>query len=113
MTEKLLILFLIKHFLIDFVTQTEYQWKNKGTFLHPGGLLHSSLHGLGTYIILLNTGIDPVSMGILDFGTHYTIDFCKTNLNKILNIGAESQIFWFLVGLDQLLHYLVYIYIIF
>jgi len=113
MVEQLLILFFIKHFLVDFVCQTEYQWKNKGTLFHPGGLIHSGLHGLATYVILMGFVANPIPLALLDSVTHYTIDYTKTNLNKILGIGAESQTFWVLVGLDQLLHYLVYIYIIF
>lgn len=46
MITLLLILFLFtKHFIIDFLLQGQYQWKNKGTYGHPGGLLHSALHG--------------------------------------------------------------------
>ena len=113
MVEKLLILFLIKHFLVDFVCQTQYQWKNKGTFLHPGGLIHSGLHGLSSYVILLGYVANPIPLALLDCVTHYAIDYTKSNLNRILQIGPESPIFWGFVGLDQLLHYLVYIYIIF
>jgi hypothetical protein len=38
----------VKHFLFDFVFQTPYQLKHKGVYGHPGGLLHSGLHVLGT-----------------------------------------------------------------
>lgn len=113
MVEKLLVLFLIKHFVIDFVLQTEYQWRNKGTFMHPGGLLHSGMHGIATYLILSLNGLDALNFALLDGISHYIIDFCKTNTNKILGLDANSQLFWVLVGLDQLAHYLVYTYIIF
>jgi Protein of unknown function (DUF3307) len=112
--EILLIVFLIKHFIIDFVLQTEYQWKNKGTFMHPGGLLHSGLHGISAYAILSYFGVDEaLQFALLDGLSHYFIDFTKTNTNKLLKVGPESQTFWVLVGLDQLAHYFVYIYIIF
>lgn len=114
MLVNILILFFIKHFIIDFVLQTEYQWKNKGTLMHPGGLLHSGLHGIATYSILSYFGInEAVEFALFDGVSHYFIDFTKTNTNKLLNIGPESQLFWLLVGLDQLAHYFVYIYIIF
>ena len=42
-----------KHFLFDFVFQTPYQLKNKGTYGHPGGLLHAGLHAAGSLPAIL------------------------------------------------------------
>ncbi len=33
--------FLCTHFLVDFVLQTPFQYRNKGTYGHAGGLLHA------------------------------------------------------------------------
>ena len=46
-----MVLLQMKHFAVDFLLQTRYQWENKGTYLHPGGLLHAGLHGLGTLAV--------------------------------------------------------------
>lgn len=49
----LFILFQIKHFICDFPLQAfPYQYLNKGTYGHPGGLIHATIHYIGTYIIL-------------------------------------------------------------
>ena len=30
-----MVLLQMKHFAVDFLLQTRYQWENKGTYLHP------------------------------------------------------------------------------
>ena len=42
----------VKHFLLDSPLQTPYMYLNKGTFLHPGGLLHAWVHAVGTMAAL-------------------------------------------------------------
>ena len=37
-----------KHFIFDYVLQTPFQFRNKGTYGHPGGILHSGLQAIGT-----------------------------------------------------------------
>lgn len=49
MLTLLIFLLFTKHFIVDFPLQWEYQWKNKGTYGHPGGIIHAALHGIGTY----------------------------------------------------------------
>ena len=50
----LLIALLTKHLIVDFPLQAfPYQYKNKGTYGHPGGLLHAGLHLLGTFLVLV------------------------------------------------------------
>ena len=101
-----------KHFLADFVLQREYQYKNKGIYGHPGGLLHSGIHMVGTLIILLFflplklTLILVAGEGII----HYHVDWAKSNLNKIMNLRVtEDNRYWFWFGFDQFLHHMTYI----
>jgi hypothetical protein len=49
----LMLLLTIKHFIFDFLYQPPYQWQNKGTYGHWGGLVHSGQHALSTFLILL------------------------------------------------------------
>jgi hypothetical protein len=108
---ELLILALLfsKHFIIDFPLQTPYQWQNKGTYGHPGGLLHSGLHGAATFVIL--SFFTPVAylFAIADFLVHYHIDWAKVKLNGHLQLTPENPRFWTLLGLDQYLHAMTYI----
>ena len=110
MIEPLILLFLFsKHFIIDFPLQTPYQYLNKGKYGHPGGLLHASLHGLGTYAILL--WITPVAylFAIADFLIHYHIDWAKVKINTHYGWKPSDDQFWTLLGLDQYLHAMTYI----
>lgn len=106
-----LLLFLFtKHFIVDFPLQGEYQWRNKGTYLHPGGILHSGLHGIGTFISLYWYAPDiALWLAIADMHIHYHIDWAKMNLNDMFEWNPSHKEFWILLGIDQYLHSLTYI----
>lgn len=55
MNIELLLMFLLvtKHFFVDFLWQPEYEWKNKGTLGHWGGIRHSLKHGIVSALIFL------------------------------------------------------------
>ncbi len=111
----LLALFGIKHFVVDFLLQKPYQFLNKGTYGHPGGLLHAGLHGLGTIAILWIFADLPwiLTMAVFDVILHYHIDWAKVKINKHFGWAANThEEFWWLLGFDQLLHWLTYCAII-
>ena len=111
---EILALLFLKHFIIDFPLQTPYQYLNKGTYGHPGGILHSALHGFGTWLCLFWYTPAAVTMAFVDFIVHYNVDWAKMNINKKLNLGPlSSEKFWWLLGFDQLLHSLTYLAIIY
>jgi len=108
----------VKHFLMDFIWQYPWHYKNKGTYGHPGGIVHSLEHLLGTAIVL---GVVSQSYGnlwsaekiawicLMDGVIHYHVDWAKVKLNKHYEWGATThEEFWVLLGLDQLLHMLTY-----
>jgi hypothetical protein len=110
----LFLLFFTKHFIVDFLMQGPYQYKNKGTYGHPGGVLHAFLHGLGTLIVFFFAPIvsfgTAVLFSILDGMIHYHVDWAKLNINRKLNWGpTTSEQFWWLLGFDQYLHMLTYL----
>lgn len=114
----------IKHFIVDFPLQTKYQWSNKGTYNHLGGILHAGLHGIGTIIAICTvlwlagmlTGylfLIISLLGLLDYVIHYHVDWAKMNINKKYNWAPNThEEFWWLLGLDQLLHFLTYILLV-
>jgi hypothetical protein len=111
---EILILFLLftKHFVVDFPLQTPFQWMNKGTYGHPGGLLHAALHGWFTYAALLFFVSWPwaVVLGIVDMVIHYHIDWAKVNLNRVKGWKADKDPqFWTALGADQYAHALTYL----
>lgn len=123
MTDKimitLLILLQLKHFICDFPLQKPYQYLNKGTYGHLGGILHSFIHGIATWLILgfftdeNNSYLVPL-LSILEAVIHYHIDWAKVKINKRYGWKCDSsEKFWYLLGFDQLLHQLTYIGIVY
>lgn len=111
----LLTLLLIKHFIWDFYYQPPYMWQNKGTFGHGGGVLHSGVHTVTTYFILLFfTNLDmAITLSLFEFVVHYWTDFAKMNINRIKGYTATTHNeFWQLTGFDQLIHQLTYVVIL-
>lgn len=118
----LLSLLIFKHFIVDFPMQTERMVDEKGTYGSYGGLMHSGLHGWATMIVVtaflpLITGWEVVAAGIIgiviglaDAVAHYHIDWVKMNLGRDFTI--KDKMYWTLLGLDQMLHYLTYILLI-
>jgi hypothetical protein len=112
MTETLILIALLftKHFIVDFPLQNKFQWSNKGTYGHLGGVTHAVLHGAGTLICFSIVGVPAYDLALLDALIHYHIDWAKMNLNARFGWKADThEQFWWLLGLDQFLHALTYI----
>jgi hypothetical protein len=107
----LVALLLAKHFLCDFVLQNGYQLSGKHQYGHPGGLLHASIHALGTAAVL---AFFPVSWAFLlgaaaaEFVVHYHIDWAKGRITRRAT-STQGLTYWGLFGFDQLLHQLTYV----
>ena len=107
----------VKHFICDFPLQAfPYQYKNKGTYGHLGGVLHSATHGIGTFVVMVAFVSNPIlwyTIAMLDMCLHYHIDWAKMNINKSLGLRPDnSELYWILLGVDQLLHALTYFIIV-
>ena len=129
MTEFLFLMTLLiaKHFVADALLQNAYQYLNKGKFLHPGGLLHAYIHSVLT--VLCFWGYNPTILllvGVLDFVIHYFVDYSKMNLSRIFEWSAYdkdengkpylriySNNFFIILILDQCLHMLTYVLLIY
>lgn len=105
-----------KHQIVDWMWQPEYEYKNKGTFGHFGGIRHAGKNAIGTGLCigLFYGGPIGLLVTVLDFMIHYTIDLCKTKINNhyALDPTKHKEYFW-LLGLDQTLHQLTYIFLVF
>lgn len=115
MFEALFLLF-VKHFVCDFPLQTSpWMYRNKGIYLHPGGIAHSAVHALGTWLVLVFfIGAQAWLYALLDFIVHYHIDWAKLQLNKRFGLRPDnSNWFWILLGLDQLAHHITYFVIVY
>jgi len=106
----------LKHFLCDFVLQSEYQLRTKGIYGHFGGFIHSGLHILFTIPALLILGASVTAIAIIlavEFVVHYHADWMKSAVDKRYNWGITDQRYWILFGTDQLIHQLTYIGMLF
>ena len=113
MTWLILFLLFVKHFLADFVWQTDRMVAEKGHYGQWGGIAHSGLQGALTYVILLHVlNIQAcVMLSVFDAITHYHIDWAKMNIAR--EFTTKDRQYWTWLGLDQLLHSVVYLAIAF
>lgn len=103
--------FIVKHFVADFVLQTSWMAMNKHKYFHPGGWDHAMVQAVGTYIAVIAfvTPSMALVMGLLDMVVHHFIDFCKMNITRHYKLTSNDYVFWFWIGVDQLLHYATYL----
>ena len=114
-TLVLLTLFQLKHFLADYPLQTITMVKEKGVYGKRGGIYHSLIHALLTFLMLaiVNYAVFPVAYTLAfaiaasEFVIHYHIDWGKMQMSK--RFSTEDKGFWNWIGFDQLLHHLTYI----
>jgi hypothetical protein len=108
------LILLIKHLVFDFFLQTAYQYKNKGIYGHPGGILHAGLHAFGTSFLFLYVypgAALAAQILVGEFIVHYHIDWTKEQVVKRLKLTTEDAAFWWALGVDQFLHGATYIVI--
>jgi hypothetical protein len=108
----ILILLFVKHWLVDFVFQTDEEIRWKGHYLDWRGVKHSVKHGVTTGLVLalMNIGMPlALLLALLDVVAHYHIDWIKMNWG---NQDMRTTQFWQHLGLDQLAHHLTYVGIV-
>jgi len=107
-----LLLFSLKHYLCDFVLQSQYQVQSKAIYGHGGGFIHAALHA-GTSIVplLVLTRSLPVigTIVIIEFLLHYHVDWAKARVDERYGWTNQDKGYWIVLGLDQLIHQLTYL----
>lgn len=104
-----LALLFIKHYLVDFVFQTDAEVRGKAIYGNRQGINHSLEHTLLTFWITIMITVNaPVALilSLIDGVLHYHVDWAK------MNYGCRDitdKLFWNHLGLDQLAHALTYI----
>jgi hypothetical protein len=110
-----LLAFQIKHFVCDFVLQTQYQVRTKGIYGHVGGFIHSGYHmvlSLPALLILQAPLRAIVIIMVGEFLIHYHTDWTKANVDQHFDWGQADARYWNLFGADQLVHQLTYLGIV-
>jgi hypothetical protein len=107
-----LTLLFIKHWFADFVVQFNYMVEQKGIYGAEGGIHHSLIHCVLTWIVMYavfqNTVI-AVFTALFDGVVHYHIDWLKMNISRWRGLTIRDHEFWLWLGADQLAHSLTYI----
>ena len=104
--------FELKHYLADYVLQTGWMIAGKGTLNQPGGYVHAGIHALGSAIVLLLGRIPLWTVLMLvaaEFIVHFALDYAKAAYGRGVDPDEDAPRFWALHGLDQLLHQLTYV----
>lgn len=103
----------IKHLVVDFFLQTPYMYLNKGTFGHPGGIVHSAFHAIVTMAILLSLPITYgwlLLIGLVEFVIHYMMDWFKVWHCRRRDYNPQTPRFWEWLGIDQFVHQVNYVF---
>jgi hypothetical protein len=111
----ILALLQVKHWYIDFVNQSMEEVHSKGIYGDGAGIGHSAKHGFATTLcILIVTGypffLYALLLGFVDFVIHYHTDWAKMNYG---NRDIQTPQFWNHLGLDQMIHQLTYLGIVY
>jgi hypothetical protein len=109
------LILLFKHLVFDFFLQTSYQYRNKGIYGHPGGILHSGLHALGTtsvFLWIVPSMALAAAIMVGEFIVHYHIDWTKEQVVKRMQWTPDNSQFWWALGVDQFLHGATYVVIV-
>jgi hypothetical protein len=108
-----------KHFLFDFVFQSDWQVRNKGRYGHPGGLVHAGLHGTGTLVVGVLAALTgaiglgaAIALAVADALIHYHVDWSKAQISRRMKLTPDRHAFWIALGADQAAHHVTYLALI-
>ncbi len=116
LTFTLLVIYQFKHFIADFPLQREYMLRKtlaEWSFLVPL-MTHCLVHAVLTLGICLVFAPGLWWLAVFDFVVHFLMDRLKSGpryLGRFNNLKASG--FWNVLGLDQMVHHLTHIYIIY
>ena len=102
----LAIAFTVKHFVADFLLQTG--WIAHGKERRDGWILplaaHVACHAVLTLVIALAVAPRLWWLALVDLVVHFAVDHAKTLVGRASRTTPQDAGFWWLLGLDQMLH---------
>jgi len=105
---------LVKHAFCDIALQRHIKRPNKQIYSSKLAQLHYIEHGVATFLVCLFF-VGPLTAliaGALDWFAHWHIDHVKARINQKFNWNSTHNQFWYMVTIDQMLHFLTYYIII-
>lgn len=102
----LMLAFEVKHYVADFVLQTNWiaHGKDRITGWQRPLAAHVGLHGLGTLCIALVISPSLWWLALIDIAVHGLIDRGKALITHRKKFPLTDARFWWLMGFDQMLH---------
>jgi hypothetical protein len=107
-----LALFQVKHLIADFVLQSADIAAEKAHYGRSGGLWHAAIHAAFTAPVLvwLGPGAGTIlAILVAEFVVHYHVDWIKAAHARSHGLRPQNRLFWVTLGIDQALHQLTYI----
>jgi hypothetical protein len=106
----LISILLIKHAIVDVGIQRMLGWMGKEKYRSKLAQNHYVGHGVGTFLVLLvPVGVTTALIAaVFDWLCHWHIDYTKAVINTHYEFDASCTEFWWLLTVDQILHYLTY-----
>ena len=112
----LYIAFRLKHFLCDFILQTDWMANTKAQPSREGNkalFIHALIHAVGTTVATVIFLPAYWWLGVIDFFVHGFFDFIKGRLTYKMAWTPKDTKFWWAIGFDQELHnYTHFIYVL-
>lgn len=116
LTFTLFVIFQLKHYIADFPLQREYMLRKTlphWDFLLPL-TLHCLVHAVLTLIICLFFSVSLWWLAVFDFVVHFLMDRLKSGPRYLGRYNDLSKSgFWNVLGIDQMVHHLTHLYIIY
>lgn len=113
--EGLIILYglFVKHAIADLAMQSLRKTPgDKSDLKSPKGYIHAADHAGLTFIVialLTNNVAISISIALLDYILHFTIDYFKTKIIKRYEWTSSDNSYWITQSIDQILHYTCYL----
>jgi len=102
----------IKHLFADYFLQTAKMLTGRGTYLHMGRAQHAAIHALLSIPCLLVVGAPmPFTLILvaIEWLVHFHVDWGKARYSDTRALHPGQAHFWRAFGVDQTLHALTYI----
>ena len=111
----LLCLLQAKHMFADYFLQTKMMLDGRETYIHFGRFLHAGVHAVGSLLVFAVIGA-PLAfilpLILAEWVVHYHIDWLKGRYTAIQKLTPADAAFWRAAGVDQALHQLTYVVMI-
>ena len=111
----LLCLLQAKHMFADYFLQTKMMLDGRETYIHFGRFLHAGVHAVGSLLVFAAIGASLVfilPLILAEWVVHYHIDWLKGRYTAIQKLTPADAAFWRAAGVDQALHQLTYVVMI-